>query len=51
MDESSFYFIDDNHMEFGLDKCAKIVLKRGKLVHWRNLLLDFNREIQVLKEG
>jgi hypothetical protein len=22
-------FSDDIHMEFGLDKCAKIVLKRG----------------------
>jgi len=24
-------------MEFGLDKCAKIVLRKGKLVHSQNL--------------
>ena len=27
-------------MEFGLDKCAKIVFKRGKLVQSQNLILD-----------
>jgi len=27
-------------MEFGLDKRAKIVLKRGKLVQSQNLILD-----------
>jgi hypothetical protein len=27
-------FSDTIHMEFGLDKCAKVVLKRGKLIHW-----------------
>ena len=26
-------FCDDIHMEFGLEKCAKIACKRGKLVH------------------
>jgi len=26
-------------MEYGLDNCAKIVLKRGKLVHSQNLIL------------
>jgi len=41
-------FSDDIHMEFGMDKCAKIVLKRGKLVQSQNLILDFNREIQQL---
>jgi len=25
-------FSDDIHMDFGLDKCAQIVLKTGKLV-------------------
>jgi len=44
-------FSDDIHMEFGLDKCAKTVLKRGKLVHSQNLILDFSREIQELKQG
>jgi len=38
-------------MEFGLDKCAKIVRKRGKLVQSQNSILDFNREIQQLKQG
>ena len=37
-------------MEFGLDNYAKTVLKRGKLVHSLNLILDFNREIQDLKK-
>ena len=35
-------------MEFGLDKYAKIVRKKGKLVHSQNLTLDINREIQEL---
>jgi hypothetical protein len=26
-------FSDDIRMEFGLDKCAKITFKRGKLTH------------------
>ena len=30
-------FSDDIHMEFGLDKCAKILLKKGKLVHSQKL--------------
>ena len=38
-------------MEYGLDKCAKTVLKRGKLVHSQNLILDFNREIHELEQG
>jgi len=38
-------FIDDIHMDFGLDKCAKIVQKKGKLVYAHNLILDLNREI------
>jgi hypothetical protein len=37
-------------MEIGLDNYAKIVLKTGKLVHSQNLILDFNREIQQLKQ-
>ena len=44
-------FSVDIHMEFGLDKFAKIVLKTEKLVHSQNLLLDFNREIQDLEQG
>jgi hypothetical protein len=44
-------FSDDIHMEFGLDKCAKIVFKKGKLVHSQNLVVDINREIQELQQG
>jgi hypothetical protein len=38
-------------MEFRLDKCAKIVFKKGKLVHSQNLVVDMNREIQELEQG
>ena len=38
-------------MEFGLDKCAKITFKRGKLTHSQNLVIDINREIQELEQG
>jgi hypothetical protein len=44
-------FSDDIHMEFGLDKCAKIVFKKGKLVHSQNLVVDINRGIQELENG
>jgi hypothetical protein len=44
-------FSDDICMEFGLDKCAKIVFKKGKLVHSQNLVVDINREIQELEQG
>jgi len=35
---------DNVHMESGLEKRAKFVLKTGKLVHSQNLVLHFNRE-------
>ena len=44
-------FSDDIHTEFGLDKCAKIVLKTGRLVHSQNLIFDFYREIQQSEQG
>jgi len=44
-------FSDDIHMEFGLEKCAKIAFKRGRLVHSINLVTDINREIQELEQG
>jgi hypothetical protein len=44
-------FSDDIHVEFGLEKCAKIAFKRGKLVHSQNLVIDFNRDIQELEQG
>ena len=43
-------FSDDISMEFGLDKCTEIVLKRGKLVHSQNLIRDFDRDIQELEQ-
>jgi len=44
-------FSDGIHIELGLEKCAKIAFKRGKLVHLRNLVIDINKEIQELEEG
>ena len=44
-------FSDDIHMEFRLEKCAKIAFKRGKLYHSQNLVIDINREIQELEQG
>jgi hypothetical protein len=44
-------FSDDIHMDFGLEKCAKITFKRGKLIQSKNLVIDFNREIQELEQG
>jgi len=43
-------FSDDIHMEFGLQKCAKISFKRGKLIQSQNLVIDINREIQELEQ-
>jgi hypothetical protein len=42
---------DDINMEFGLEKCAKITFKRGKLTNSQNLVIDTNREIQELEQG
>jgi hypothetical protein len=44
-------FSDDIRMEFGLEKCAKITFKRGKLISSQNLVIDNNREIQELEQG
>ena len=44
-------FSDDNNMEFGLEKCAKITFKKGKLTHSQNIVIDTNREIQELEQG
>jgi hypothetical protein len=45
-------FSDIIHMEFGLfEKCATVVLNRGKIVLSLNLILDFNRERQGLEKG
>jgi hypothetical protein len=44
-------FSDDIHMDFGLEKCAKITFKKGKLIHLQNLVIDINRGIQELEQG
>jgi hypothetical protein len=44
-------FRDVIHVQLELDKCVKIVLKRGKLVHSQNLMQDIKKEIQELKKG
>jgi hypothetical protein len=44
-------FSDDIHTEFGLEKCVKVVFKKGKLVHSQNLVVDINKEIQELEQG
>ena len=43
-------FSDDIHMEFALEKCAKITFKRCKLTHSQILVIDTNREIQELEQ-
>jgi hypothetical protein len=43
-------FSDDIRMEFGLEKFAKVTLKRGKLISSQNLVTDNNREIQELEQ-
>jgi hypothetical protein len=43
-------FNDVIRMDFGLDNCAKITFKKGKLTDSQNLLIDINREIQELEE-
>jgi len=44
-------FSDDIHMDFGLEECAKIIFKKGKLIHSQNLVIDINREIPELEQG
>jgi hypothetical protein len=44
-------FSDDIHMEFGLQKYAKITFKKGKLIYLQNLEIDINREIKELEQG
>jgi hypothetical protein len=44
-------FCVDIHMDFGLEKCAKIAFKKGKLIHSQNLAIDINRETHELEQG
>ena len=38
-------------MDSGLEKCAKIIFKKGKLINSQNLVIDINREIRELEQG
>ena len=38
-------------MKFGLEKCANVTFKRGKLIQAQNLMIDATREIQELEKG
>jgi hypothetical protein len=40
-------FSDYIHMEFGLEKCAKVIFKRGKLISSQNLVIDNNRNTRA----
>jgi len=45
--------LSDIHVEFGLDKCAETVLKKGKFVHSQNFTPVFScgiQEMQVPKD-
>ena len=44
-------FSDDVHMAFGIEKYAKVTVKRGKLIQAQNLMIDAAREIQELEQG
>ncbi len=44
-------FSNDICMKFGLDKCAKINLKRGKLTTSENIEIDTHTVIQDLEPG
>ena len=43
-------FSDDIGMEFGLAKCAKACLKKGKLTSAGNIVIDEDTEIQELNQ-
>ena len=42
-------FSDDVHMQFGLDKCAKVKINRGKLASMENIRLPSREEIRELE--
>ena len=43
-------FSDDIGMEFGLEKCAKACLKKGKLTSAGNIVIDEDTELQELDQ-
>ena len=43
-------FSDDIGMEFGLDKCAKVTFKRGKITSTSHINLDIDTQIKELEQ-
>ena len=43
-------FINDIKMEFGIDKCAKAIFKRGHLTQTTNIDLDINTVIKDIEQ-
>ena len=42
-------FSDDIGMSFGIDKCKKLTIQRGKIVHMGNIQLDNDEKLKSLK--
>ena len=40
-------FSDDIGMSFGADKCKKLTIQRGKIVHMENIQLDNGEELRT----
>ena len=40
---------DDIGMSFGIDKCKKMTIQRGKTVHMENIQLDNGEELKSLE--
>ena len=43
------HFSDDIGMQFGLNKCAKVTFKKGKVVKTENIILDVSITIKELE--
>ena len=44
-------FTQDNGMQFDIEKCAVLILKRGKVVHLDGIQLLGDNKIKTLKDG
>ena len=42
-------FSDDIGMSFGIDKCEKLTIQRGKIVDMENIQLDNGEDLKSLK--
>ena len=42
-------FNDNIGMSFGVDKCKKLTIQRGKIVHMENIQLDNGKELKSLE--